>query len=589
MKIKVPFLKVALILFASLITTWASAQVATTDVSVNDSLYIVKLTQSNGLYTVTYSLDGKVKLSKKSANFGSTYVYNHLKELWCHKPANASSKPNGTDASQDTTHQTQNPSDSASTSNQAETPTDAEEASTTKQTPCTLSDTVIRELTNKANKCFIDLIFAFANDSEAKGQKVANISFETRIPVYNVIRLRTLEKGETLESIKKQPIKVNGKVVKPETMYLNRRWPRKDLLMANVEETLIAESCDIVFENGFISSIYVSGKIGEKDVRFSNKYGIGVTTRQNIKDFSLICLYDELGNEDRYLRLNEVIEYSRLVSNYTRDYSPADTTINLTLNKQTKPIFKSPSTKLFQLNIFSDFVGINEDNPNGLVQLEVDKRINIWTKRVRRLSWFTFLNPYFEWSKIEQHNRALQFSDVDGKYVVSPLEVYRYSMIETGAPLNIVDYDGSVIHFQGNLVSALTFTQLNDSISQGGGDIKYVNERINSFLLGGELKCIFSPEKSWNFTISSRMFKYWNLNSSVLYNSIDQSVEKPNLVPPKNWLNDFSMLVTIRTGSKSDNLFFARLGFIHELGNVRNNFSQIQLGYSIYLKTSRKN
>ncbi|MBU3663815.1 MAG: hypothetical protein FGM41_11555 [Bacteroidetes bacterium] len=575
MKTKVLILKVALILFISLITTLASAQVATTDVSVNDSLYIVKLTQSNGLYTVTYSLDGKVKLSKTSANFGPTYVFNHLKELWCPKAKLTSTTPSEKVADNDST-------------SSPETTTNVQETANNDQPPCILSVSLEKDLLNKANKCFIDLTFTYAIDSDVEGQKIATVTFLKKIPVYNEVRIGKMKLFESQKNATQRLDAEIKKLKSPTRIIVKKRLIKCDVLMAEETDTFNAESCAIVFENGFISSIVVSGEYNGKNVRFSNIYGIGITTRQNISDLARIRLYDELGNFPSFVLLNQVIEYSRLIDNYTRDYSPSEITVHLSSNEPEKPVFKSPSTKLFRLNIYSDFIGINEDNPNGLVQIEADKRINLWTKRVAKVSALTFLNPYFEWSKIEQHNRSVQFSEVGGQFYLSPLEVYRYSMIEAGTLLNLLDGDGSVVHAQLNLLPALTFTQLTDSVNQSNGGKEYVDEKINSVLLGLEAKANFSPEKTWSLALSTRVFGYWNLNSTFPYYSINESVDSQKLVDPKRWLNDISMLVTIRTGKGSDNQLFARLGFIHELGNIYNNFAQVQLGYSIYLKASRK-
>lgn len=530
-----------------------SQKVAVSNVEISGNYYLVSLEKDDQMYSLSISRDGKLLREVSTPNFNPSYIFNQLKKTRC-----------------------------------------LEEDSTKEN--CPIGDIGITEdkLKEKSTKLFIDLLYTYANEAEGKGQKIAEIALSKKVPVYYNVELKKLPNSNKKRDSNKnvtsfeyggETYNVSSKDV---TLRPIRKWLVFKDTLAVVEETMIAESCQLVFENGFIASIIVSGTVEGRKVNFSSQYSIGVTTRSNIRAFSQIALFDELNNTSGYIKLNEVIEYGRVNDVYTRDYSPMDGKVVLSENSTNATLYKSPSSKLFRLNVFSDFVGLNEENPNGLVQIEVDKRINIWTKRVNKVSWFTFLTPYFEWSKIEEHNRSLTFSEGNGEYYTSPLEVYRYSMIESGILLNVFEGDGAVFGCQVNLLPALTFTQVKDTLQSSTGTNEYVDERINSFIIGGELKLTFSPEKTWGMAISTRPFYYSTLNAGIPYKSPEEDMTSVSLNEPNRWLNDLSLLITLRLGSDSDNLFFARLGMVHELANFNNNFAQVQLGYSMYLKTASK-
>lgn len=525
----------------------SEAQVATTDVLINQKYYLVTLEKIEGIYTIKFKYDDQEKSNASTPNFNPAFINKQLRELYC--------------LSLDSTNAN-----------------------------CSPNDQITKDLKLKSTQLFLDLIYTYANENNDKGQKIADITLSKSIPTSENVFLYKVPKNakdsNRIESFTE--FEVDGKTFKTNDsnikLYTKTRLLRKELQFAKIHSEIIPEKCEIVFENGFIASIIVSSSIDGKKVRFSSQYGIGITTRTNITDFSQIKLYDELGNTNAYIKLNDVINYERINEVFTRDHSPMDGKVLLSKAGASEAVYKSSKSKLFRLNIYSDFVGINENNPNGLVQVEIDKRINLWTKRVAKRSYFTFLSPYFEWSKIEEHNRTLLFSKLNETSYVSPLEVYRFSMIETGLALNLFEGDGAVFNFQLNLIPALTFTQIQDSLNSDSAGVA-INERINSFVFGSEFKFTFSPETSWSMSLSTRPFLYSNLNSAIPYNSLEETVDKQELKKANKVLNDISLNITIRLGENHDNLFFARMGFIHEINNTSNNFAQVQLGYSTYLKT----
>lgn len=539
-----PTIKWVCTLIALFFIQLSYSQTAVTDALIKDQYYAVSLSNDEGNYTLKIKKDETTLKEVSTPNFNPTFIFNQLLKALCLEK---------------------------DPENEGCSPTDLE---LTEQT-----------LKQKASELFIDLIYTYANEGEKKGQRIAEVTLNKDIHAYTYVKLD--KENKKSNSFKCNDTVYNFSSSEVELKTIDRMlFPDKQYGV--LTEKLSTKSCQLVFENGFIASIIVSGEINGKSVQFSSQYSIGITTRRNVLDLQKVRLWDELGNSEAFILLNEVIEYARINDVYTRDHSPQDGKLILNSQNASQAVYKSPQSKLFAVKVFSDFVGINENNPNGLVQIEIDKRINLWTRRVNKLSRMTFLNPYFEWSKIEEHNRTLPLSLVNNIQYTSPLEVYRYSMVETGVPINLTEYDGSVVGFQVNVLPAITFTNIADSTAQESNGSATMSERINSFMLGGELKFTFSPEKAWNFVISSRPFYYWNMNSSVRYNSILQKPDEQVLEAPNRWLNDVSIQVGIRLGQNYDNHFFARLGVIHELENLNNNFAQVQIGYATFFKTKGK-
>ena len=397
---------------------------------------------------------------------------------------------------------------------------------------------------------FMELVAALYNKSEV-GQKIATIKLEDKLNVYD-----------------------------------------KNLAVIGQFDV---SKCQIVFEDGFIKTIVTSGKIGNELITFSNGYAIGISTRSNIQWLNKNRLYNENDRDDeRNIIVAELIKYSRILAVRTNDYSPQDQTITLFSGKN-QTLSKSPSTKLFQLKIFSDFAGINQNNPNGLVQTEFSKRINIWTKRWKML-WtrslgfglFTHLNPILEISKIEENNRFLPLqqgtlvedSSLNKLYFISPIEAYRYSTLRVATELNILDIQGSSASLHFNGIFGLNLTHVKDSI-YSNEEIRQIDETLNSIQLGMIGKLILEPESKWGYQISDKVVYTNNLNNNFEYHSLS----KDGLVPPKQLINTLEFLITWKTGS--DNKVFGRFRFNHELDNWKNNFSQFQLGYSIFLKSGK--
>lgn len=357
-------------------------------------------------------------------------------------------------------------------------------------------------------------------------------------------------------------------------------------------------SCQIVFENGFIEKVIVTGKIDKKRVSFSNKFSIGITTRKNIQHLTGTALFEEhVNNREtlKFIYLGNAIIYDRILDLYTNDFSPADQVITLFPGKK-QHLYKSSSNKLFKFNVFSDLAGINEDNPNGLVQTELSKRINLSTKREdfvlgSGIGMFTHLSLSLVISKIEENNRYLPVSQgnlvennvSNSIYYVSPLEIYRYSTARFVTEVSVFDIESASFALNLNSFIGYALTNVRDTLDLSSGQ-SAVSTSINSSLSGFNTIITFNPEKIWSFQISNTLTFVNPLahNENFVY----KSNSKGYLYNDNKWINSLQFLIRVDMGN--DNNLFGRIRINQELGESSNNFSQWQVGYSMLLKSKNE-
>ena len=410
--------------------------------------------------------------------------------------------------------------------------------------------TTLRQLLNWT---YLDIIAELYPYSE-KGQLIANIRLRDGIKVHEITPTKKKDGSQRKNTLW-------GLRTKDSKSHFDVKFVR------------------IVFEDGFMKSIIVDGEIDNTHYVFSSAFAIGISTRNNVRTLNKYKLKNEHDKSDKhYLVLGEVIDYDRIGENYTNDFSPADDVITLFPGK-TQQLFKRASRELFKLRIYSDFNGIDEDNPNGLIQTELSKRINLLTRRRHRMGMFTHMTPHFELSKIEQNNRKVSLSNgtLNGNATdyLSPFEIYRFRNIKTGIELNFFDYQGPVFHVLLNPYFGLTRT----IVAHGSPE---TSTSLNSYLYGANFKLILYPQAEWSLQICDRLVKLGPLNRAFNYHSKGVN----DLVAPVNYINSIEMLVTRRLAQ--GNTVYGRLRFNHELTNGYTNNFEIQVGYSMMLKYSTR-
>lgn len=403
------------------------------------------------------------------------------------------------------------------------------------------------------------------------------------------------------------------------------------------------EKVAVEFNNGFIENIKAYLNVDGQIHVFTNAYPFGISSVSNFKRYADARLFDM--DSHVYLRpvsmseikdsiegrkgqqtpslfrfdssysvlLGDLINYDYYLGVDRRDYSPKDDTITL-MGKQASILHKEATNRLFEAHIFTDFIGLNEDKPNGLIQTEVSKRINLNTKQHLSKPWFywlarsrggfQYIEPTITLSKLEQHNKRLLLGDLDSirfnpgtndtskfgkkhRYVTA-LDLYQYQTFSAGIDVNIGYWNNHDIKFAVYLNTGfrLGITSVTDSlttVSQNTiaktGQVRDFS--INTFQFYPSLIFTFLPEERFNLSIKEQVMYIKALNTAVQPLYFDKLDETKAVFRSSSWLNMLELLMTIQVSANSK--MFGRLKFNSDMHNAQNNFAQVQVGYSTYI------
>ena len=383
----------------------------------------------------------------------------------------------------------------------------------------------------------------------------------------------------------------------------------------------------IEINNGYLETIYAIVLINNVPRTYINIYGIGFTSFENYAKTDRINLVElhtkpfrKKGPTDfskplySYIKLNELLKYYPHVEVDRRDYSPKDTAFTLN-GGQNIVLYKQETTKLFEAHIFSDFVGLQDNQPNGLIQTEVAKRINInsiqW-KTPRFFYWLfksfgvaQYISPVVTFSKIEDHNKRLMLGDLDSirfnpgsndtsslkkachRYT-TPLDLFQHQSFSAGADWNVLYLSNHSLKYNlyigfGAYLGITPVTDSLTSISQNtSSKTGAINEySVNTLQLKPEGRIVFLPEERFNFSIAYQLLFIKPFSPNIQLLTFDKNDPAKFKTSGNNWLNSYELLLTFNTSQISK--LFGRLRFNSELHNYNNNFAQIQVGYSTYI------
>jgi hypothetical protein len=360
-------------------------------------------------------------------------------------------------------------------------------------------------------------------------------------------------------------------------------------------------------EDGYIEEMTVYAEENEKEIIFKNLLPIPFSSNINTQRLGKYWLHEKLdanaySKDKRHILVGDVLQFDNLLVNRRRDYAPADTVV-LVKGGENRKLYKEAANKILQAKIFTDFVGFNQENPNGLAQTEVSKRLNIYTQRwtsflsrkYTNFGLFEYLEPILVVSKIEQNNRRLPISSnnsiinnqlFSSKYA-STLDLLQYEHLSLGANLNVFLFDIPNLKstFYVNIGGRVARTAIIDSLYSLANGIPQKNGRseeyhVNTWRIVPEI--IWKVEAHEVLDISAG-FKllYFNLADERFrqianLNDFTTTEKSKN----ENWLANFEIIGRYSPNSNGD--WFLRYRLISQWGNWNNNFSQVQFGKTFY-------
>jgi hypothetical protein len=383
------------------------------------------------------------------------------------------------------------------------------------------------------------------------------------------------------------------------------------------------QKVNIVIHNGFINEITAVVKIGKIEYIFDNPIPIGISSIQNLKIFNKYYLrcrdplkYKVMGGGinrevDYVINLRDLLEYIPEPSRNVLDKSPRNKTHTIVVkgDTTTRTVYKEPVSRLIQASIFSDFMGLEEDKPNGLIQTEIYRRINLYTLRnqffgSRNSNWgiFQYLRPEVSISKVEDKERVLYLdyltTNINGQEqthaYASSIDLHLYQYMKAGSLFNLALFQNPDLHTTLEFNTGFYFgmVPLKDSLRLNPVRLpendEYTAVTFETFL---ETNIKFSMNKYLEFSMSYTPFVIFGLGK--YYNQIKDRDNFVNNLEQgsfgdRSFLGKAELLIWVKPApEKSNGRFFGRYRFVHQLSNPNLYYHQIQIGYSFYLEIPR--
>lgn len=178
-------------------------------------------------------------------------------------------------------------------------------------------------------------------------------------------------------------------------------------------------------------------------VEFKNTFPISISGKfdpEYFADIRLYCLacYGHKGL-DRFIRLSDLLSLDIVLQNDKEDYSPVNSTIELNPARTIAELKKEKRSRILEMAAFTDFVGLDQEQPKGLIQIEAKRRINIMTKsrQVKRFETVDEIANQLNLSGLKE-----SWKRIDGKRVTYRLcrKKYKYE-VPVKSSKNIKAYD----------------------------------------------------------------------------------------------------------------------------------------------------
>src|SRR6185436_13175299 len=264
----------------------------------------------------------------------------------------------------------------------------------------------------------------------------------------------------TLETSKNVPLYSNSSkfrdIVSQRYPDLNNSQKSKNPQSNSAQRVGLLDIEDIQVEirDGAIETIYIVGKDSatKKTLFFRNYYPISFSGLNDYENPTRYLVWENRRGGPTFFLCSDLLKYVPEIYPESKDYSPENKAYRFEPGK-TYPLLKEETSRILKAKVFTDLVGLSQNEPNGLVQTEVARKINLSTikyQTVRDLYFgiLSFVEPFISLTKIEQNNKSIP---VKNKFVIennqlknirylSTLELQQYQNLIFGASLNVFQF-----------------------------------------------------------------------------------------------------------------------------------------------------
>lgn len=373
---------------------------------------------------------------------------------------------------------------------------------------------------------------------------------------------------------------------------------------------LIIDSVQFEFEADKLQNVKVVGQLNGQPEIFENVYPVSFSTKRDGNENHRLFSVRDVDNKRRVTSSKNVFYFDYNLLLYTENYAPKDQVLYVKPGESGTVLLKEPNSEILKAKVFTDLVGLNDDDPNGLLQLEFSKPIYLRTK-VRPLdtfsrayrSVFSQIEPIFTIAKIEDDDNELEVLQLGDNAFVSYNDVVRYRRASIGANVTIYSLGlpswHSTIDFKYSHHYSVVSIANRDSTNQvslvtGTPDsVTLVNRVVNGHLareLGPSVVWTILPSDKYQLSLTYTMnrFRFYSNDEDrtiipyadrLALQAAPQEVAMENQDKAKTY-HTFELLATVRLSKRGELFFRSRYHFLNN--NPNQNFFQSQLGYSYF-------
>ena len=157
----------------------------------------------------------------------------------------------------------------------------------------------------------------------------------------------------------------------------------EDGAIKNIKVQLLMDKNTAIEFNQPLSDDTSSSGNQRSYLEFKNQYPVSISGKfdpEKFADFYLYCLdCNGVKGLSRYISLADLMTMDIVFESDKEDYSPANGVMSLSPNNPSVELKKEKRSKILEISAFTDFVGLDQEQPNGLIQIEAKRKININT------------------------------------------------------------------------------------------------------------------------------------------------------------------------------------------------------------------
>lgn len=379
----------------------------------------------------------------------------------------------------------------------------------------------------------------------------------------------------------------------------------------NPFDTLIIDSIQFEFEADKLQNIKVVGTISGEPEIFHNDYPVSFSTKLDGNVDNQLLSVRNIDGRSRTISSKHAYYFLYNLLLYTENYAPKDQVVVVKPESGGKVLLKEANSEILKTQIFTDLVGLNNNDPNGLLQLEFSKPIYLWAKVTplgtfsrNHYLWFSQVEPVFTLAKLEDDDNELEALKLNDQSFVSYTDVVRFRRASVGADLTILEIGIPAWHSSISLkyrhhysiVPIATQDSTGQSLTSTGNPdstITVIDRKVNSHLtreLGPSVEWTILPSDKYQLSLSytPSLFRFYSNDEDetvIPYKDRLTLEVAPEQVAQDNinkneWYHTFQLLATVRLSKRGELFFRSRYHFLDSHPNQ--NFFQSQVGYSYF-------